>query len=348
MRVLREIHFCVTQNFLSLTENNHFRTSQLREVANERNLQLKMAEQHFVPKSYLKHFCTEESEKQELYASRFIDIANKWSIPKAYNVREICYKEDFYNLDDKQAAFHSVEPDILEKRAFWYEDRYIAKVISQLLKGDVDPDLVEGLPFFFLSMKARNPNFRSGYTKDKIKPAFKNALKEIQNKFKGLNPKFLEEITSKIEDDIIYSEEGQHRLHNNSLYRSHLGKNAVFNEVLEKVNRYNIVFYKITDDDKYFIVSDSPGFSVDIHGKVHNTKFKDDTCHFFPIHSKFAVGFMNPDYHTSSKEWNKTSINNSHIQQINYGSSICRIDNIYCESNSYLQKHIDFLQFGSK
>ena len=33
LRVLWEVHFCVPQNFLSLTENNQFRTSQLREAA---------------------------------------------------------------------------------------------------------------------------------------------------------------------------------------------------------------------------------------------------------------------------------------------------------------------------
>ncbi len=34
LRVLWEVHFCVPQNFLSLTENNQFRISQLREAAN--------------------------------------------------------------------------------------------------------------------------------------------------------------------------------------------------------------------------------------------------------------------------------------------------------------------------
>jgi len=33
LRVLREVHFCVPQNFLSLTENNQFQSSQLREAA---------------------------------------------------------------------------------------------------------------------------------------------------------------------------------------------------------------------------------------------------------------------------------------------------------------------------
>jgi hypothetical protein len=33
LRVLWEVDFCVPQNFLSLTENNQFRTSQLREAA---------------------------------------------------------------------------------------------------------------------------------------------------------------------------------------------------------------------------------------------------------------------------------------------------------------------------
>jgi hypothetical protein len=34
LRVLCKVHFCVPQNFLSLTENNQFRISQLREAAN--------------------------------------------------------------------------------------------------------------------------------------------------------------------------------------------------------------------------------------------------------------------------------------------------------------------------
>jgi hypothetical protein len=33
LRVLWEVHFCVPQKFLSLTENNQFRISQLREAA---------------------------------------------------------------------------------------------------------------------------------------------------------------------------------------------------------------------------------------------------------------------------------------------------------------------------
>ena len=34
LRVLWKVHFCVPQIFLSLTENNQFRISQLREAAN--------------------------------------------------------------------------------------------------------------------------------------------------------------------------------------------------------------------------------------------------------------------------------------------------------------------------
>jgi hypothetical protein len=33
LQIYWEVHFCVPQIFLSLTENNQFRTSQLREAA---------------------------------------------------------------------------------------------------------------------------------------------------------------------------------------------------------------------------------------------------------------------------------------------------------------------------
>ena len=53
LRVLWEVHFRVPQNFLSLTEINQFRISQLREAANVTSYFAKKREKISEPTNYL-------------------------------------------------------------------------------------------------------------------------------------------------------------------------------------------------------------------------------------------------------------------------------------------------------
>jgi hypothetical protein len=53
LRVLWDVHFCVPQFFLSLTENNQFRTSQLREAAERQAV--KKLHFHLKNKTYNSH-----------------------------------------------------------------------------------------------------------------------------------------------------------------------------------------------------------------------------------------------------------------------------------------------------
>lgn len=304
-----------------------------------------MEDQHFVPKTYLKHFC--KNKEQELYAVKFIEAAKKWSSPRARNINSICYQGDYYNLDEAKADYHSVEKDHIERNAFWYEKEYYNQLIQQVFNGEVDSDIIDELPHFFLNMKARNPVFRKSYSKKNIKKAFDKVLPNFKEKYSWIDESFLDKIIDKNKDEFIKVEDGGKKLHNNSLLKTTLGSNKTFKDVLEKVSKYNLVFYKISTEDEYFITSDSPGFSVGIDGNVHTIKFKDDMYHFMPLHPKLAVGLMNPIHYNSPERVSLVQATKDQVRQLNFGTTITRTNYLIGFDNVHLKTHTQEISSNS-
>lgn len=296
-----------------------------------------MENQHFVPKTYLKHFC--KITNHDLYAVKFIDKANKWSAPKSRNISTYCYKGDYYNLDNEQTFENLVPTNHIERNIFWYERTYFDQLISKTLNGKLCDDLINELPKFFLSMKHRNPVFRNNFTKESIQKSFNDIIPEVKEKFSWIDESHLDELIKRSEQKLITSENISKKIHTNSLLNAHNGKNKAYENVLSQISNYYIVFYEILNEDDFFLTSDCPGFSVDINQKVHRVKYKDDMFHFMPLHPKLAVGIMNPKYSISKEKVSKVIATKRQIEQINFGTTITRHEYLFGYDYEHLKQH---------
>ncbi len=277
-----------------------------------------MEKQHFVPRVYLKQFC---ETNNNLFSTTFVEQTNKWSSIKIRNINSICYDNDFYNLDSKKANKHSIPNDFIERNAFWYEKEYYNLLISEALNGKISNTTIQRLPLFFLNMKARNPVFRNSITKENLNKAIEKSTLSMKEKFSWLDESNLTRIINKSKTIILSSDNIPKEFHVDSLLESTLGRNKVFQEILERISSYNIVFFKISNDNNFFITSDAPGFSIDIEERVHKIKYIDDIFHFMPLHPKLAVGLMNPIYHEIKDQISYIDATKEHIDKINYGTS---------------------------
>lgn len=297
-----------------------------------------MENQHYVPKSYLKHFVVSDSE--EIFAIQFFKAGNKWSRPKKYHINSICFSGDFYNLDSRIAGYHNVKEDIIERNAFWYEKHFIADIVEkadrQLLKEEEIPDLA----FFLLSMKSRNPRFRKGYTPEKINEHYKKKIEELNSELEKTGNPQLIQAAKPIIENLSSRPPKPKELHNGSILRTHANDNAVFKSVLDRVVNYNVVIYSPKEKTDTFITTDAPGYSVDKNGVFFDTKYIDDLYHFIPISSKLAIGFHNPEFYKSNERITYQKANSEEIFQLNYGSAVNRTDNIYCDNETTLKEFI--------
>ena len=190
-----------------------------------------MENQHYVPKSYLKQFSSSNSD--EVYAIQFIKAADKWSQPKKYHINSICFTGGFYNLDSKLTDYHKVNKDIIERDAFWYERHFITNIVEQAEGKKINEQTIPDLAFFLLSMKSRNPRFRSGYTQEKIDKNLKLSVEELNKDLKLIDNPKLNKIAKSAIEEIKSKPPTPKNLHNGSILRAHSNNNEVFKSVLK-------------------------------------------------------------------------------------------------------------------
>jgi hypothetical protein len=297
-----------------------------------------MENQHYVPKSYLKHFLASESD--EIFAIQFFKAGNKWSRPKKYHINSICFSGDFYNLDLRIADYHSVNTDIIERDAFWYEKYFIADIVEQAEKEQLNVEAIPDLAFFLLSMKSRNPRFRNGYTQEKIDKNLKKSIEELNSELEQIGNPELIKVAKSVIDELSSKPPKSKELHNGSILRAHSNNNAVFKSVLNRVVNYNIVIYRPKKPEDTFITTDSPGYSVDKDKAFFDTKYIDDLYHFIPISSQLAICFHNPDFYKPTERITYQELNSEEIFQLNYGSAVNRTKNIYSSNEATLNDFV--------
>lgn len=298
-----------------------------------------MENQHYVPKSYLKHFSVSDSE--EIFATQFFKAGNKWSRPKKYHINSICFSGDFYNLDSRIADYHKVNQDVIERNAFWYEKHFITDIVEKADKQLLSVQEIPDLAFFLLSMKSRNPRFRKGYAQEKIEEQYIKSINEFNSEIEKIdNPQLIRRAKSVI-NNLLSSIPKPKELHNNSILRLHSNDNAVFKSVLNRVVNYIIVIYSPEEKEDIFITTDAPGYSVDKNKAFFDTKYIDDLYHFIPISSKLALGFHNPEFYESTNRISYQKVNSEEIFQLNYGSAVNRTTNIYCSNENTLNEFIN-------
>lgn len=297
-----------------------------------------MENQHYVPKSYLKQFLA--SKTDEIFAIQFIKASDKWSRPKKYHINSICFSGDFYNLDSKIADYHNVNKDIIERDAFWYEKHFIADIVEQADKKQLNVNSISDLAFFLLSMKSRNPRFRNAYTQEKIEANLKKTIAEFNNKLEHMGNPDLVKLAKSVLEKTSSNPPKPKELHNGSLLRTHSNNNSVFKSVLKRVENYNIVIYRPTKQGDLFITTDSPGYSVDKNKAFFDTKYIDDLYHFIPISSRLALCFHNPKFYKTSERITYQELNSEEMFQLNYGSAVNRTSAIYCSNEETLNEFV--------
>lgn len=302
-----------------------------------------MQNQHFVPRIYLKQFCKENGEF--LFGMQRIIHTNSWTKPKAYNIASICYEGDYYNLDKEQASKASVDHDIIEKEAFGYERKFINELIRQVENDKIEQEIINERPFFMLSMKKRNPNFKKNYNKEQIEKSYYDTIAEKRIKYSSFDKDLIDGAFRKAKELTVDNPKGGDVMYKDSLLRNLKGEDKAFQDIHQKLLNYPIVIFRIEDDDDYFVTCDSPGFSVDNQGGLFNTKYKDDAFHFLPLSSKYAIAFFNPDNNVNLKNnISNITLGSQGVKSFNIATSAIRNSFVYCEDKDYLDDFKRYLK----
>src|SRR5690606_18282420 len=155
-------------------------------------------------------------------------------LPKRYHVEEICFSEDYYDLNYQISKKGNVQADIIEKQAFWYEkNKYIEKAVGALTNRKVSRNDIEKLIGFMLSLKQRNPHFRNGYSNLDTQPILQNSIEKVYKKFANdSNKEKIKEIIDRILKELDKDESLKpENMHKNSLFSAMNGDNLSFDEV---------------------------------------------------------------------------------------------------------------------
>lgn len=286
----------------------------------------------------MKNFC--DQEENHLFCSKFINEANKWAPPKKLHLNSVCFKGDFYNLDEIQASLHNVEQDIVERKAFWYERNFFQDLLEEFQSKSFDIAKIPDLAFVMLSLKHRNPRFRNGY-KIEYEKHLPDVITKMRERYPQISQGKFEELVAKAEENIKNKPIKKQAVHNNSILQAHAGQNEVFNKVHAKLMNYKIVVYSLRDENERFIVSDAPGFSVDNTGKTFDTKYVNDLYHFLPLSFNLGVAFVNPEHVEFEGNISYQSLNSHEVFQINYSTGINRTENLYAGNSRTLEKFIE-------
>ncbi|XOV69323.1 MAG: DUF4238 domain-containing protein [Fluviicola sp.] len=105
---------------------------------------MKKEKQHFVPKSYLKNFCVDETD--HFYASRNIRRQNKWGKPRNRHISSVCYSLDIYDVNSQFAQRFDIPENYVEKNAFWYEGDFLKKLLLQIDAQGLEIGILQNFP----------------------------------------------------------------------------------------------------------------------------------------------------------------------------------------------------------
>lgn len=302
---------------------------------------LKSQRQHFVPKSYLTNFCLNDSK--ELFRSRFILQRNVWSAPKLKNIEQICYGPDMYDLHRSFANENQVDMDHIEKFAFWYEREFLNKIVQGVRQSKFYNEDIQGLAKFYLSMIARNPIFRDALDEKKIERLVIDEMIKLRENTKFLYEKTgidgLEELINTqilVRENELLAQSTKSLIHNTALFRQHFGRSNDFDTLINRLNGYKKLFIRISSEEKFFITSDAPGFSLDQSNNVFSFKFRDDLAHYMPISSKIVLAIMHPVYFFQNPEIAIVRATDNFVSFMNRNTFITSKNEVYSEDSNAL------------
>ncbi len=297
---------------------------------------MKEENQHFVPRSFLRNFCV--SGKEELFRSTFIPYRNVWYKPQLKHVNQICYGPDLYDLHESMAKAHGVEKDHIERFAFWYEKEFIAQLIGEVEKGLYNEESLKGLPEFYISMILRNPVFRNALDEKPIEKLIIEEITKVREKTAKLVEaielvdfkELLDNHISLAEKEFL-SQNTKENIQNSALLKQHFGLSTAFKSVVSMLGGYKILFIRIKENERFFISSNAPGFSVDKWNKVFSFKFKDDIAHYMPISSKITFVLLHPVYFITYPKVAIDYASNELVSFINQNTLRSSNNEVYCE-----------------
>jgi hypothetical protein len=288
-----------------------------------------------VPKSYLANFCV--SGKKELFRSKFIPQKNIWYNPQLKHIEQICYGPDFYDLHDTIAKTHEVKKDHIERFAFWYEKEFITELIEGVEKCLFREESLKEIPEFYLSMILRNPVFRNALDEKPIEKLITEEMMKVREKTAKLAEttelafkELLDKHISFTEKELL-SQNTKEFIHNTALFQQHFGLSIGFESVVSMLNGYKILFIRIKEKERFFISSNSPGFSLDKWNNVFSFKFKDDVAHYMPISSKITMVLMHPVYFIENPKVAIVDASDDLVSFINKNTLNSSNHEAYCE-----------------
>jgi Protein of unknown function (DUF4238) len=309
---------------------------------------------HIVPESYLKLFA---DLKEELFRIKTNEIPQKIkngilgsSSLKKFNVSQICYKEDFYKIQNNPTlGIHNITDEYqIEKESFkWYENN-LELIIKNIRNRQTYLTLkdAEILCKGLLNIKIRNNHFRDNVIKNEnmgefLSKVFRKLPVTIQENKDAI------EFIGKMKTDFDENPNLVNQLQNKSLLDNNNNDDRATNKVYDLCmnSQWNILEATIND---MFITSDNPGFCVDENNVLENTKFGDLFTWYFPLNPLHCLRVNRSINETikSLKPLNITDADSELVKMININT--CRLANsdIYSSSRPTIIKNwIEFNKY---
>lgn len=126
--------------------------------------------QHYVPKSYLRHFCPEEEQEKVWILHAHSRRSHR---PYLKGLKAVCSIPNYYTIHNPEAYRFGTDvitdPFVIERNAFAYESQQIGRTWTQLIEGAAPlPGERLVMARLFLSLKRRTPCFQRKFTNPEL------------------------------------------------------------------------------------------------------------------------------------------------------------------------------------
>lgn len=271
--------------------------------------------QHFLPQSYLREFCNEDSKLYTLD----IDLLkfNRKVFSELKTTAEVCRSKNFYTIygefDTQFQHLDGLDPFFLEKKFHEYEREY-PKVLSRIKKRQSHLSIpqAELLMYSIIDIKIRNPYFRKTAIESKKESVIDDLFNSYRVELAKLNltdPQkiqrkdvMLEEM-DKMKNEIMMDKDFSRKTHLSSMVLRQLESDRLQLKIAHHLLKFE---WQILYSHNGFFTTDNPGVSIDPTNQPLNTKFDKEFFFFMPLtpHMCLGISSRTPDitYNKSADE----------------------------------------------
>ena len=307
--------------------------------------------QHYLPQCYLKEFTNGAGKFFSLNLSHI----NHRPRPRETSPAAECYDEDFYTIDENLKkkyihlrGFSALE---IEKRVFSNLENNYPKIIKKIKnRTPLNFNEAELLSNFCVDIKLRNQYWRKQFLDKRKKQLIDEAIDE---KLKGVTDEQLKLLpgkptrdeVDKIAADLRAQFNGDDDFTKQVQISGIIKRNGSSNNFkAELCNSLLYLQWTIFETNyiSFFLTSDNPGFSVDKHDNIYNTRFAEEFSFLLPLTPAYCLMISNSKIDSSFydkpqiKRLNYNIANDAFISLANKGLTCFANKNVFAQTEQSL------------